>query len=150
MYAQSEISSSRRIDIFLKATHVKRSRYAHQVKFQTPLLLRNRAFQNRESEETLSQWVPQRNEESVISIFWNRAIELMFVRSIREENFELYKKRLKKMLPYFFALDQTHFARWLTIALNDLEKIPKDSNLCKGFASGKFTMNSSSKRNNQE
>ena len=98
--------------------------------------------------------------------FWNRTIELitielitivlitielitiefMFVRNIREGNFELYKKCVKKMLPWLFALDHTHYARWLTIVLNDLENIPQDSNLYKEFASGKFTVNKSGKK----
>ena len=45
------------------------------------------------------------------------------------------------MLHWFFALDNTHHVCWLTIASNDLENIPDDSNLNKEFYSGNFTIN---------
>ena len=48
----------------------------------------------------------------------------MFFRSIREGNFSLYVQSLRKLLKWFFALDHTHYARWLTIHVFDLLSLP--------------------------
>ena len=45
---------------------------------------------------------------------------LIFVRSIREGNFELYIGSLRKVIKWYFILDKYHYARWLTIHLFDL------------------------------
>ena len=45
---------------------------------------------------------------------------LEFIRSIRETNFELYRESLSKLALYFFALDHTHYARWLSVHLRDM------------------------------
>lgn len=48
----------------------------------------------------------------------NLSIELkliFFPKFVRSENFSLYKNALKQLLPWFFALDHYHYARWLSI-----------------------------------
>lgn len=42
-------------------------------------------------------------------------------RSIRERNFELRRKLLAAMTPYFFSLDHTNYSRWVPVSLHDLE-----------------------------
>ena len=49
---------------------------------------------------------------------------MVFVRSIREGNFHLYVQSLRNLLKWFFALDHTNYARWLTIHVFDLISLP--------------------------
>ena len=49
---------------------------------------------------------------------------LVFVRSIREGNFHLCVQSLRNLLKWFFALDHTNYARWLTIHVFDLISLP--------------------------
>ena len=45
---------------------------------------------------------------------------LVFVRSLRDSNFPLYVAVLQKIAPWFFALDHTHYSRWLPIHIRDM------------------------------
>ena len=45
---------------------------------------------------------------------------LVIVCSIREGNFPLFVQSLRNLLTWFFALDHTTYARWLTIHVFDL------------------------------
>ena len=38
-------------------------------------------------------------------------------------NFELYREALSEFAPYFFTLDHTNYARWLSIHLRDMAMI---------------------------
>ena len=59
------------------------------------------------------------------SLVINLQIEiLVFVCSIREGNFHLYVQSLRNLLKWFFALDHTNYARWLTIHVFDLISLP--------------------------
>ena len=49
---------------------------------------------------------------------------LVFARSVREGNFYLYVQSLRNLLKWFFALDHTNYARWLTIHVFDLIPLP--------------------------
>ena len=49
---------------------------------------------------------------------------LVFARSVREGNFYLYVQSLRNLLKWFFALDHTNYARWLTIHVFDLISLP--------------------------
>ena len=70
----------------------------------------------------------------------------MFVRSLRESDFELYKQTLSKIIPYFFGLDRVNYARWLPIHLRDMASLqmfhPK---IAEEFANGNFTVRKTSK-----
>ena len=50
-------------------------------------------------------------------------ILFMFVWSLRETNFSLFKKCLEDMRPLLAALDHINYFRWLSIFLNDLETL---------------------------
>ena len=71
---------------------------------------------------------------------------LLLIRAIREANFELYCRALSELLPYLFANNNVHYARWLPIHLKDLltleEKHPR---LAEEFNNGKFVVHKSSR-----
>ena len=60
--------------------------------------------------------------------YWKIILEfeihiLLFVRSIREGNFDLYKETLFRSLKYFFAFDKYNYARWATIYWYDMASL---------------------------
>ena len=48
---------------------------------------------------------------------------LTFIRSIRGANFNLPIKSLRNLSPWFFSLDQTHYARWMSVHLRDMQNL---------------------------
>ena len=65
----------------------------------------------------------------------------MFVRSHREANFEMFVTCLKCIIPWMFALDHVHYARWLPVYLRDLETLDEFApSLFKHFLDGHFTV----------
>ena len=45
---------------------------------------------------------------------------LLYIRLLRELNFMLYVDSLQDLAVWFFALDHTHYARWLPVHLRDM------------------------------
>ena len=69
-------------------------------------------------------------EENPTYFFWDmiRRLEIMiltFERSHRETNFRLYIEILEKLVPLFFALNHTNYARWASVYLQDLWHLPE-------------------------
>ena len=48
---------------------------------------------------------------------------LQFIRSLREDNFNLYLDSLNQLAPWFFALDHVHYARWLPVHIRDMNAL---------------------------
>lgn len=66
----------------------------------------------------------------------------MFVHSLRESNFESYVRSIAHILPWFFALNHHHYARWLSVHLRDMKMLETlHPDVAKEFYSGKFTVN---------
>ena len=70
---------------------------------------------------------------------------LLFVRSLRESDFELYKQTISKIIPYFFGLDRVNYARWLPIHLRDMASQKFHPKIAEEFANGNFTVRKTSK-----
>ena len=69
---------------------------------------------------------------------------LMLVRSFREADLILFISTLKKIVPLFFALDHTHYSRWLPVFIQDLEVMTVENpQLFRQFREGKFSVRSS-------
>ena len=49
----------------------------------------------------------------------------VFIRSHREDNFQLYVKSLKKLVPWFFALDHQNYASRLPLHILNVENLPQ-------------------------
>ena len=45
---------------------------------------------------------------------------MFYTRAIREADFRLYIDALSKIVQWFFALDHTHYSRWVPIHLRDV------------------------------
>ena len=58
--------------------------------------------------------------EEKMRVHFNTLIILIFLRSLRKGNFDLYKDSLAMLIPWFFALDHPNYARWLPIHVRDM------------------------------
>src|SRR6218665_3406673 len=84
--------------------------------------------------------------------FWSLVKEfentvLLFVRSFRESNFGLYLDAMISLIPWFFALDRTNYARWLSVHIRDMVDLPNaNREVFNHFNLGKFTVKRTSSK----
>lgn len=118
---QANIASTGTADSLIKASHVTKTRHAHQVTAASVHTLLHRAYTDYTSEATaagtnvlsLQRWCEVREQESVQFSYWLKILSLeitllLFIRSLREGNFQLYMESLTQIVPWMFALDHTH------------------------------------------
>ena len=110
------------------------------------------AYQKDEREMSFEDWQRDCEETRSQFKFWSIAqrlelLRLSFVRSIRTGNFALYKESIQNLLPWFFALDHTHYSRCLSIHLADMLQL-KDTNpeVARCFNDGLFVINKTGKK----
>ena len=72
---------------------------------------------------------------------------LIFVRSVREGNFNLFVSSLKQVVKWYYACDHYHYASWVTVHLYDLVNLPtKSPYLYKCFLDSYFAFQKSNKK----
>jgi len=65
----------------------------------------------------------------------------LYIRSIREGNFQLYIKSLTKITTWMFAFDHTHYSRWLPVHIRDmLSLVDKHPSILEEFQAGNFVV----------
>ena len=115
-------------------THLARTRLAHQVtvlalhKFQREAFLQSPGPVH--DEEAFEQWKTSTREQSPTFRFWDMILRLevlilIFIRSLREANFQLYVVTLEALVPWFHALDHTNYARWVPVHIRDMKSLPR-------------------------
>lgn len=93
-----------------------------------------------------------REIESPLFNFWSLTLKfeiaiLVFIRSPREGNFQLYKESISLLIPWFFALDHPNYARWLPVYLRDMVMLHDNApEVEKEFQNGKFVAKKSHNR----
>lgn len=130
---QANIASTGTADSLIKASHVTKTRHAHQVTAVSVHTLLHRAYTEYSSEATaagtevlsLGRWCEIRAQESIQFSYWMKTLSLeitllLFIRSLREGNFQLYMESLTQIVPWMFALDHTHYSRWLPVHIRDM------------------------------
>ncbi len=118
---------------FLTASGITRTRQAHQITAASLYRLMKRAYTDYCNEAignsnqviNFEDWCELRKLQSPQFQFWYlilsmELIILALIRSFREANFVLYKDALSELIPYFFANNNIHYARWLPIHLRDM------------------------------
>jgi len=66
---------------------------------------------------------------------------LIYVRSLREADFAMYLDALTELVPWFYALDHTNYARWIPVHLRDMAELPKKHpDIYREFSAGHFTV----------
>ena len=151
---QAEIATARMADSLLKSSHVMHTRKAHQITAAALYTLQHRAFDHyrlacsndNQTPVSLESWSNERTQNCPQFQFWAIVMELelcilTYVRSLREANFAMYLDALTELVPWFFALDHTNYARWVPVHLRDMAELPKTHpNTYRGFNAGHFTV----------
>ena len=147
----AQVTTSGRAQSLLSGSKVKRTRYAHLVTLGALSLLQQDSYRKYltsvEGTEALQflDWCCYQASRSPQFDYWNTVKEIqiqiiIFIRSLRESNFELYCSSLNAMAKWFFALDRTNYARWISVHLKDLLELKmKHPGLHEEFENGKFT-----------
>ena len=155
---QAEVASPGVAGAILKAAHVARAKHAHQVTACSLQILLNNAY-IRYQESTLpqdcltyEQWLIKGIADSPMYQYWFITLELellivTFLRSVREGKFDLYLASLNELAPYIFALDHTHYARWLSVHLRDMAALQHNHpDIYSEFISGGFVVRKTATR----
>jgi len=112
---EAGITTSGKAEAFLSASHVKRTRYAHQVTVACLHVLQNNAYQSycMELEDSVTPlnfeaWCSVKAQQHPQFYYWSIVMELerllnMYVRSLHEGNFNLYIDMLHQLAPWFFC-----------------------------------------------
>lgn len=126
---QAEIASPGTADSFIHASHMTKTRHAHQVTAASLYKLLHQAYNEHCTSEavppTFEEWCLQRVSKRVHFDYWLKTLSLevlmlMYIRSLREGNFQLYVETLTQLLTWMFALDHTHYSRWLSVHVRDM------------------------------
>jgi hypothetical protein len=137
----------------LSASHVRRCRHVHEITVSALHILQYRAYESyckaqegsTQSTESFVSWCEQQMAHPQFA-YWAmiKDIELSllaFVRSLRTSNFQLYVDSLTNIVPWFFSLDRTHYARWLSVHIKDMASLSVTSqSTYMNFMNGKFTV----------
>ena len=71
---------------------------------------------------------------------------LLFIRSLRESNFSLYRQALCQLIPYMYANNNVNNARWLPIHLIDMLTLEEGHpQIEEAFHAGKFDVHKSNR-----
>ena len=101
---------------------------------------------------SFGNWCAVRAKECVQFDYWQRILSLeiimlLYVRAICEGSFELYVELLRKIVPWMFALDHTHYSRWLPVHIRDMMLLSeKHPAVLAEFCACKFAVYKTSKK----
>ena len=133
----------------LSVTDITGARYALQVSACAIYNQLSSAHLSSESSLSIFDWLIEKSKKSVMALYWRQILELqiyilIYIRSIRESNFELHTAVLHALMKWYFSLDHIHYSRWLTVHLFDLVNLQQNhpdvyQNFCKGYFSFKKT-----------
>lgn len=150
----ASITSSGVAESCLTLSHVKRSRYAHEVSLTALHCLQVQAF-NKECEMStpveIEVWILSKTSKCPQFQYWDTVIKLeslllQLILSIRTSNFTMYVDTLAQLCPWTFALDAVHYSRWLPVFVRTLQGLPeKHPDIHDEFLRGNFTSTKTAK-----
>ena len=113
--------------------------------------LQMEAFTSSETND-VQKWIDEKSFTSPNFKYWTLGIELIlkflvFIRSIREANFELFVKCLTGWVGWFFIFDHHNYARYVPVQLADFSYIKSERpESYEHLVKGVFTANKTKKR----
>ncbi len=120
-------------DSFLSASHVTRTRRAHQITAASLYILMKKAYdefcieENKDDKSRISfdDWKKAMQTKSPQFLYWESVLKLeltclQLVRAFREASFPLYIRVIRQILPWMFALDHPNYSRWLSVHYRDM------------------------------
>ena len=144
LFLHSKLSTDRTSAV-VDVNDIKCSRYCLQVFVVVIYTLLKKAHVESGSTLSVLDWLDETVKHSQMCFYWKMILNfevllLIYMRSIREGNFELYLASLYRMLPWFFALDRYNYARCATVYWFDMELLKhRCLNEYKEFAAGNFS-----------
>ena len=90
------------------------------------------------------QWLENRILESQMCYYWKTILNfqifvLVYIRSIREGDFQVYIESFISIAKWYFALDRYNYARWGTVHCFDLMLLQQNCpDICEQFPIRKF------------
>ena len=118
---EANVTSEGKVGQCLKGSHVKRSRYIHEVSVASLYILLKKAYDvSTDGQISMKEWITRRVAESVHFKYWYITLQLelllfQFLDTIRSANFEKFIVTLQMICPWMFAMDHTHYARWMPV-----------------------------------
>ena len=151
---QANITRVGKADSLCRATHVMRTRKAHQITAVALYILQHRAYdqysltsaQKGQTPVSFEVWCNMRKQCCPQFNYWTTVMQLevcilTYVRSLREAHFLMYLDALTELVPWLYALDHTNYARWIPVHLRDMTELPKNHpDVFREFNSGHFTV----------
>lgn len=145
------ITTSGVADSLLKATHVTRTRHAHQVTAAALFVLQHHAYDRYimalpAGEEPLAfgAWSDRMSTEQPQFQYWALVLELellvlQIIESFRKGHFKKYVESLALFIPWVFCLDHINYARWLSVHIRDMCSLSTmHPSVYQEFISGRF------------
>jgi hypothetical protein len=125
---EANIATAGVADSYLKASHVTRTRRAHQVTACALYILQHKVYAEYTGSLGFDEWCKEHTNTSPQFQYWSITLQLeilllLYVRSLREGNFQLYVESIAKIAQWCFALDHTHYARWLPVHVRDMASL---------------------------
>ena len=145
------IATSGVADSLLKATHVTRTRHAHQITAASLSILQHDAYER--YKETLlmgenvldfTDWCVKMRAEQPQFKYWSVVLEMeliifQIIESIRTGNFLSYRESLSMFIPWVFSFDHINYARWLSVHIRDMFSLSETHPVIyKEFVAGRF------------
>ena len=124
-HTEAGVASFGTANSFLSATSITKTRQAHQITACSLYKLKKLAYSIYLEElvdpnkmKYFEDWCELRKQESPQFQYWSTVLStelvvLLFVRSLRESNFTLYRQALCQLIPYLFSNNNVHYAQWL-------------------------------------
>ena len=150
----AEIATPGTAESFLKASHLARTRHAHQVTAAALFILMKSAYEKYTG--TLptpcvpldfKAWHEKMVSDQPQFFFWSQVLELEvlvleIVQALREGNFLSYVQSVAALVPLMFALNHTNYARWLPVHVRDMASLERNHpTVYLKFLSGAFVVN---------
>ena len=116
-------------------SHIKWSRYAHQVSVAPFSILRNEAYfkyclkiQYKGPNGTFEKRSSRQEENYPTFFYWSFLIDfqlllLWFIRSLAAGDFELYVQACDELRDYFLAPDHPNYSRFLPVHVKDMVQL---------------------------
>ena len=142
-------------DSFITASHLTRTRRAHQVMAASLHLLQQKAYQEyivkvTESDgqdmKSFDDWKEEMSKKRPQFLYWGLVLLfeiccLQLVQAFREADFSLYIDSLTNIVPWMFALDQINYARLLSVHIRDMCELPvQHPDVFQRFCNGSFVV----------
>lgn len=135
LLTEADVASSGTADSFLSASHLTKTRRAHQVTALALSVLQQEAYSraNDCDNNPFDKWKLEAASKSPLFHFWDLVLRLerlvlTFVRAHRERNFDLYVQTLECLAPFYFSLDHINYARWVPVHIRDMKSLPDSNN----------------------